>query len=395
MIPAPNEPNEPRAQQGYYDLPSAAAVLAARIDAIAKTLRPGTSLLDIGCNDGSIAKGLLSRGVASRVHGVDLENITQNTPPEFTFSIGNLLTMDLKCLPPADGVLVLNVLHHIIAADEGRAVEVLDWLLAHYEFVIVDLGSKSEVGDWGWRKRYDELYRDDKQLWDTLFASAAWRFKLLRYPAQGGHRVLWKLYKSSYSLDDLTSNRKLVRTEGSWPSDKKLIESGASVDCNIAPTVSYEILISGRRDLFFRKTYSIDANPRLARYEFELAQIASSAFANLASFGVEERHLLRIARPCAYGKDNSITFLFEPDLLECKPSHYQDWMIFLDSESARAAFILACAEVCAGSLPRAQLLSLADFQVAKSWNGLVALDFEPNSLVVEFPNDIFQVEAAN
>lgn len=371
-----------KAQADYYRLPSAANVLEQRIAALSQAIPPGSRLLDIGCNDGSISRALLSAGVASKVYGYDLENLIVDPVENLLFEPMNLLEYDLPQLPDADGVLLLNVLHHIVGASEQRAVEVINYLLDRYPFVCVDMGSITEVGDWVWRNAYDNLVTSDKQLWDRLFAEAGWRFKLLRYPAQGGHRVLWKLRKRPYALESLTTLKRFTRNHASWPGDKQLIEienNSADVD---QPSVEYEILESPQRDRFFVKRYTSQSDIRMARLEAHLGAIAASVLRSINDRGVQECRDLRLSIPISSLGPNALISLYEPDLVEARPVHYQDWSVILSPEDARASFVLACGWTEFRHLPPAHLLHLSDFQVVRLWDGLAALDFEPNAWVV-------------
>lgn len=176
------------AQRGYYQLPSADSVLAARIDALRQNIPRGQRILDLGCNDGTIGRALLQSGHATEVHGVDLENILNESHPNFHFSEGNLSKLDLNTLPEADAVLMLNVLHHVIRSSRDRAIELLNHCLARCKFLILDMGSLTEQGEWGWRRKFGEYWSSDGEMWDELFANVERRFKLLRYPTQGTAR---------------------------------------------------------------------------------------------------------------------------------------------------------------------------------------------------------------
>lgn len=331
-----------KAQAGYYQLPSAAAVFEERVAALREAIPSRSVLLDLGCNDGSIARELLASGTASRVHGYDLENIVPGEIAGFSFGVADLVSFDLSQLPDANGVLILNVLHHVVGADPTRAREIVDYLLDRYPFVCVDLGSITEVGDWGWRKTYDLHWTDDKGIWDTLFASAGWRFKLLRYPAQGGHRVLWKLYKRPYPVQAATTVRTFQRQMGSWMDDKRLVQLGDPTG-EVAETVQFSIERSAQGDLFWRKSYLSKADSLYAELEAELGAAAVHVHRQLADQGVEERFLLRPVSLVAATASNSNWFIFEPELLEAKPVHYQDWSYLPSPGQARAAFILSCA----------------------------------------------------
>ncbi len=109
-----------KAQRDYYKMPAAADVLNARIDAIAETVPKGSVVLDLGCNDGSISNGLLERGAIAKSFGFDLEDIVAQRRPEFEFRAADMRTFDLSTLPDADGVLILNLLHHLVGFSRER-----------------------------------------------------------------------------------------------------------------------------------------------------------------------------------------------------------------------------------------------------------------------------------
>src|SRR5690349_573542 len=83
----------------YYQLSFARAALAARLDAIESAIAPGASIVDLGCNDGRIARHLLARGVAHSVIAVDLFDLIREKPEGLTFIRADLCDADLEMLP--------------------------------------------------------------------------------------------------------------------------------------------------------------------------------------------------------------------------------------------------------------------------------------------------------
>lgn len=372
-----------QAQRDYYKLHSASGVIKDRIDALKGAIPLGSTILDIGCNDGTISNALLERGIIRHSYCFDLEDIVAEKREGLTFQTANLVSLDLATLPNADGVLLLNILHHIIGRSPQRARDIIDQLLIRYKFVIVDLGSFSEKGDWAWRRAYDKTWQSDAELWNDIFAPAASRFKLLRYPTQGsGHRVLWKLYRDSVQPRNLRSVATYKRTPGIWPKDKQLhqVDNDKGLPENLVHSVVFEKAISEQKDIFWIKRHvGRNAAVRL-EIEMELSNKAREAVKSLQ----DNRQFrdVRTVQPLNAKANHELHFAFEPDLFEAKPVHFQDWSLLLDSADARTAFGVACRGIFHRNLPRTQLLFLCDFQATRAWDGLALLDFEPNQWVI-------------
>ncbi len=367
-----------KAQRDYYAMPPAGEALKARVDAIADSIPPGSVVLDIGCNDGSISNALLERGAIAKSFGFDLEDILVHRRPEIVFRKANLRHFDLTQLPDAGGALILNLLHHIVAFSKERAKDIVDTLLDRYAFVILDMGSFTETGNWGWRQTYDTHWKSDAQLWDFLFANAAWRFKLLRYPTQGkGFRTLWKLTKTPYALDGLEEIETFRRTPGSWPEKKKLIPAGETGETKIVTTVDFALARSSRGDKFWIKKYLLPDRDVRARLEMRLADFAAgeTAFVNERTPAD-----LRVARAIAQQPGGKLVFPFEPDLFAAMVVHFQDWAQFLTPEQSKAGHVLATRSIeLSKDFPRMSFLQACDFQLCTTWDGLTAIDFEPNN----------------
>ncbi|HEX4861841.1 MAG TPA: class I SAM-dependent methyltransferase, partial [Rhizomicrobium sp.] len=262
-----------KAQRDYYTMPAAGEVLDARLDAIAEVMPKGATVLDLGCNDGSISNGLLERGAIAKSFGFDLEDIIAYRRPEIVFQPADMKTFDLAALPDADGVLILNLLHHLVGFSKERAKEVIDALIVRYPFVIIDMGSFTENGDWYWRRAYARNWKSDAEMWNFLFSSAKWRFKLLRYPTQGkGHRTLWKLHRDPYPLDRLETVETFKRIPGTL--HKKLIPVAEVGDTVVVNSVEFSLARSQHGDKFWVKRY-LGRNAELrAQIEGELARLA-------------------------------------------------------------------------------------------------------------------------
>ena len=154
---------------------------------------PGSTILDLGCNDGRIARHLLASGVAGRVFAIDREDLIADKPPNLTFLLADVEHLDLRTFQRVDVVLALNILHHLVARSRELARETIRAARDMSTSVIVDMGSFTERGPWEWRQSYERFWSDDDEMFAYLFESAP-RRSLLQYPAMaGGHRVLWHI----------------------------------------------------------------------------------------------------------------------------------------------------------------------------------------------------------
>jgi hypothetical protein len=371
----------PKAQREYYNMPPAGQALEARVSALSGAIPKGSVVLDIGCNDGSISNHLLDAGVISKSYCFDLEDILTHRRPEIQFEAANLREYELSRLPEANGVMILNLLHHIVGSSKDRAKELIDYLISRYDFVLIDMGSFSENGEWYWRRAYSKYWKSDAEMWEFLFEKARWRFKLLRYPTQGqGYRTLWKLYREPYELSRLETLETFKRPPGAWPEGKKLIPSAEVGATAVVNSVEFELARSGRGDKFWVKKYG--ARMRAIRADLEM-RLASHAAQELASLNPRMHCDLRASVPVSAGQDGSLRFLFEPDVFSGSIVHFQDWPAFFSAEQCRAAAVLGTRplELVKG-LPKMMLLHACDYQICATWDGLTALDFEPNNWVV-------------
>lgn len=368
-----------KAQRNYYNMPPTSRVLSSRIEAINSALPKGSTIIDIGCNDGSISNALIESGAVSKSYCYDRENIIQFSRPEIEFcGAGDFKEYDLNKLPDADGVLLLNILHHIVGSSWKRAKEIIDYLIERYTFVFVDMGSFTEQGEWGWRKKYDLNWHSDAEMWNFLFEKAQWRFKLLRYPTQGkGQRTLWKLYKQPYPLDQLRVIETYKRPPAAWPDNKKLIPLSQVGDTTVVNNVEFSLARSQYEDLFWIKKYT-DHNANLrTELEFDLAKQADLAVQFVNS---RRRRNLRAVLPITVLPDGGLISLYEPDLAAGSIVHFHDWPVFFTPEDCRAAAILGTRPVrVIKGIPEVKLIHACDYQACAAWDGLAILDFEPNN----------------
>ena len=93
---------------------------------------------------------------------------------------------------------------------------------------------------------------------------------------------------------------------------------------------------------------------------------------------------LRAAVPVGSQPDGVLQFIFEPDIFSGSVVHFHDWPEFFSPEECRAAGILGTRPLQAvQGLPRVMLIHACDYQVCATWDGLAALDFEPNNWLVK------------
>jgi hypothetical protein len=218
-------------------------------------------------------------------------------------------------------------------------------------------------------------------MWDSLFQKAAWRFKLLRYPAQdGGHRVLWKLYHTPYELREFSVVQSFVKTPGSWPGDKALLPIGDVNELSKPPAgrVIFEKIISAQRDIFWVKRYLPPLRPGVASMEYEIWRAVKK--------NLEERKLssekkfvhLAVSELVEFPDPRVVCAIYEPDILASAAVHFQDWIKFFDASDAYLLGAFAARTISMRDLRRVKIIHICDFQAVSAWDGIKLIDFEPN-----------------
>jgi SAM-dependent methyltransferase len=218
-------PNERRAQRGYYKLRGAAAALNDRLDAIRRHVLPG-SVLDVGCNDGTLTRTLLSEGRVTQAQGIELEILHDHFP----VLTGDILELPAACLAVFDNVLYLNIHHHLIAATHGserqdRPDRILDTLLAGCRRLFFEMGSVTEQGGWSWLKILRRRFGSDEQAVQALFGGRLY-FEILRYPMQGGVRRMFMIAGNAPDQWEVTQVQWYARNVAAYPPNKCLARVG-------------------------------------------------------------------------------------------------------------------------------------------------------------------------
>lgn len=364
-----------KAQRGYYELKSAGDVIASRINALRSALPPNGSVLDIGCNDGTISKALLESGHASSVVGIDLENIITVPRDDFTFIQGDINTLDLRSLPRTDVVLLLNVLHHVIHHSRQRAVDLLGHCLNNSSCVFIDMGSFTEQGEWGWKQRLQQHWTCDGEMWDDLFREAAVRFKLLVYPTQGhGTRVLWKLYRHPPQPRTYSMEQAYRRNVAAWPGQKKLVPVTGPDDQPIpfgndpkelSKHVMFHRLRSDLGDVYWAKQYlTPDAAQRVHNECLVYAALHQAPF--------------RVVHPVLVHPEYGMLFPYDPELFFGCIVHHHDRQQFFEAHELAQIDALANTVIRQPSGESVKVIDVADFQTVRTREGLKFIDFAPS-----------------
>jgi hypothetical protein len=105
---------------------------------------------------------------------------------------------------------------------------------------------------------------------------------------------------------------------------------------------------------------------------------------------------LRAVAPLAVEPEGKLIFAFEPDSFGALIVHFQDWFEFFPREECKAAGVFGTRRIeVTPELPRLMLINACDFQICTCWDGLTALDFEPNNWLVRlFVNNVLGGQGA-
>lgn len=347
---------------GYYKLGAVREALPDRLRAIREVIPKGSTVLDLGCNDGCIGRALQESGHASRVVGVDLQRAADYQGQEFlAFDLRN---GDLELLPDADVVLCLNVVHHLLLQGRGFVRKLLAQMLERWPVVLLDMGSVTETADWPWRTLMGRLWQSDAHMWCDLFGEAHWRRPLLVYPFQGGRRVLWKLVgprEKPYEYEELETWR---RNESCDPPEKRLLPEGAPGA--YAGVEFRKLRRKGTQELFWAKLPRLwRDDPQRHAFEDEVEQVVKR-LPVLASVSLE--------RHPQWGR----IYPFVADLQASLVVHYCMREQFLSPDHCREAERVAQAVAEEGPLANLPLGLLTDFQCARTAFGLMFFDWEPD-----------------
>jgi SAM-dependent methyltransferase len=368
--------------KGYYDIPSAAAVFDTRIAAVKRVLVPGSTILDLGCNDGRIATALLAGGYARHVTAVDLHDIVETRHEGFELIEADLRALDPHWLPAADAALVLNVGHHLLDAGPPVLRRLIGGLLERTAVVLVDMGSLTEPDQWLWRRLMGRWWASDEEMWADLFASARWRTPLCSYEFQGGRRTLWKLEGDRPPDYRYELVRMFRRTVGSSLEHKRLIEVvdetdeplpfGAD-DGALCPEVVFRML---RRDcseeLFWAKEYTGGAR---LRPELQAQEESVHRFLKDKPF----RTCLPRERHATYGH----IYSFQPELFTGQAVHRWARNTNLSLPAVRTVGRFGEQLLDEGILANLPVHFVTDFQAVEHDGCVTFIDFEVNDRSVD------------
>jgi hypothetical protein len=289
---------------------------------------------------------------------------------------------DVDSLPPADGVVLEDVLPALLAVAPDHAANALAALLRRYRFVIVDCCSWTETtDDHDWKAACAGLPRTDLALKRALTASAASCFKLGRIPANGGTRTVFKIQGDVPATSGIVPLQNFERNHASWPLDKQLLEDGALPRSEVADHVRFTRAMNADGDQFWIKTYLRPDGDRIAALEQEIGLAAVEALETLRRLQEKRAAMIELMLPLRVD-GASLIFPFDPDAVSAGPCHLQDWSHFLAPDLLRSVSILAAMNVRFRRLPSISLHNLCDFQIISAGGEATVLDFEPNPWVL-------------
>jgi hypothetical protein len=345
-------------QHNYYENTHAKNTIQSRIDSIKEHTDMHMSVLDIGCNDGSISKN-----ISNRIVGVDLEKVAP-----FKVIVKDLSKDSFVDLPQTDVFLCLNILHHI----QNRANELIDHLLENHLFGFIDMGSVTEKGEWNWLKKLKEKYNSDDELFKDLFRNAYYE-KILEYPAQGGTRKLFKIWKKDnifkienvYRRNVAGSANKKKLIEVSSLSDKKEI---ISIDDNmLCPYVCF-FKIGIKNDLFWAKKHLGNTVYNSAPSKKELLD----QFLKTLPYNIQTP----LFRHPQFGE----IYKYEDNLFKGKALHLNHVYKYNELTESEIQYVESFAETVIDieGFKNLKIKELVDFQTIKTEKGLTFIDFDLN-----------------
>lgn len=361
--------------RGYYAYPSVRAAFDRRLEALRAVIPPGSEIVDLGCNDGSVGRALLASGHARRVVGFDVERMFEEDREGFEFVEADLGARGARDVPPADVALCLNLAHHLLVRGPRFVAGLFEELLAKAPVLIVEMGSFTEDGPWVWRSLMAQHWDSDEAMWAELFASARWRRPLSAHPYQGGRRVMWKLagpLEKPYAYDVLGRYRRAVATD---PAEKILVEVAGEDDApapfgtehgDLCPDVMfYRLRRTGTAEEFWGKRYTgWRAAPERRRSERALHAFLRSQPFN-TSLPVEEHDEFGSVYP------------FDPELFAGGAVHFWGRTKYFGRAEAEQIERFARQLVSDGEFANLPVYLLADFQTVRTSVGLTFIDFEP------------------
>jgi 2-polyprenyl-3-methyl-5-hydroxy-6-metoxy-1,4-benzoquinol methylase len=181
-------------KSNYYLKGEAAKTLPFRLKVIENLVPKGSTVLDIGCIDGTISNMLIQKGIATHVTGIDIEDkFYEQKYENFNFIKGDVCNMDLEGLQ-VDVILFLNILHHIMTEKDSPTFgkELFDKFMSKCNMMIFDMGSMTEKPINVWSEFLKRNFKNDADVQRFLFEGYKAKFAL-KYQQFGGYRTVWKV----------------------------------------------------------------------------------------------------------------------------------------------------------------------------------------------------------
>ena len=361
-----------KAQHGYYELKSQKNVIQSRIDVIKNHIGNG-SVLDLGCNNGTISNTLLSAGKIQSAKGVELEKLHDHFP----VVVGNINSLDIHSLGSFDTILYLNVHHHIMATNKENAQGILNTLLTMAPEMIIDMGSITENGNWGWLNYLKSKYKTDDEIAKDLFNGRPY-YKIMRYPYQGGIRTMYKVIGDTLDYEKIEKLRTFRRNVASWPPEKKIYEVKDETSFPDGVPVGSNPRDINSGVIFF--TFNCNGKTYFAKRRNKTESTVSYEYIihdKIRAAGLSDHTI----RPIIYSEKFGKVYKFNQDVImnplgNAMVVHYRDsrFSELLDREKE---ILKKIASVQIGLYePHTTVNDLTDFQYVQTKTGIVTLDFE-------------------